>query len=314
MNDISFPNIGLYFRNVPDGFTIFGVEIKLYGVVIAAGFLLAYFIATRDAKRTGQDPELYLDYLLVLIFPAIIFARIYYVIFSWEDYFLPGATFWETFLRIINLRQGGLAIYGGLIGGILVCLVFAKKRKVSFWVMMDTIALGVPIAQMCGRWGNFFNRECFGTYTDSLFAMAIPLEYFERNGTLYGLQQIGAITDEMMLNTVNGCIYVHPAFLYEGLWNLALFIFLMIWRKHKKFDGEILTLYLGGYGLGRFWIEGLRTDSLMVGNTGIRVSQALAIGIVAAAVVYYIIRYRNQKMPKVENGGTLKSGKSGESE
>lgn len=295
MNDISFPNIGLYFKNIPDGFTIFGVEIKLYGVVIAVGFLLAYLIANQEAKRTGQDPELYLDYLLILIFPAIIAARIYYVIFAWDYYFLPGAGFWETFLRIINLRQGGLAIYGGLIGGVLVCLIFAKKRKVSFLTMMDTIALGVPLAQMLGRWGNFFNREAFGSYTDSLFAMAIPLEYYESNGTLYGLQQAGVITDEMLLHTVNGCIQVHPTFLYEGLWNLILFIFLMFWRKHKKFNGEILTLYLGGYGLGRFWIESLRTDSLMIGGSGIRVSQALALVIVIAAVVFYIIQFRKYK-------------------
>lgn len=310
MYDISFPNIGLYFRNIPDCFTIFGVEIKLYGVVIAVGFFLAYAIASKEAKRTGQDPELYLDYLLVLILPAIISARIYYVIFSWEDYFLPGATFWETFLRIVNLRQGGLAIYGGLICGVLVCLILAKKRKVSFWIMMDTIVLGVPLAQMIGRWGNFFNRECFGSYTDSLFAMAIPLEYYETNGMLYGLQQAGIITDEMLQHTVNGCIQVHPAFLYEGLWNLALFIFLMFWRKRKKFNGEMLTLYLGGYGLGRFWIEGMRTDSLMIGATGIRVSQVLAIAIVAAAAVYYILRYRKDKMQKVETGGESQSGES----
>ncbi|MCM1495032.1 MAG: prolipoprotein diacylglyceryl transferase [Bacteroides sp.] len=295
MNDIGFPNIGLYLRNIPDGFTIFGVEIKLYGVVIAVGFLLAYLIANQEAKRTGQDPELYLDYLLILIFPAIIAARIYYVIFAWDYYFLPGASFWETFLRIINLRQGGLAIYGGLIGGVLVCLIFARKRKVSFFTMMDTIALGVPLAQMLGRWGNFFNREAFGSYTDSLLAMAIPLEYYENNGTLYGLQQAGIITDEMLLNTVNGCIQVHPTFLYEGMWNLLLFIFLMIWRKHKKFNGEILTLYLGGYGLGRFWIEGLRTDSLMIGSTGIRVSQALALVLVLAAIVFYMIQFQKYK-------------------
>lgn len=118
MNSISFPNIGLYLNNVPDGFQLFGIEIKLYGVVIAFGAILAFLIASKEAKRTGQDPELYLDYLLVMIIPAVACARLYYVIFSWEYYFLPGASFWETFLRIVNLRQGGLAIYGGLIGGI----------------------------------------------------------------------------------------------------------------------------------------------------------------------------------------------------
>lgn len=310
MYDISFPNIGIYLKNIPEGFTIFGVEIKLYGIVIVIGFFLAYLIANKEAKRTGQDPELYLDYLLVLIFPAIICARIYYVIFSWDYYFAPGSTFWESFLRIINLRQGGLALYGGIIGGVIVTLIFSKVRKVSFLTMLDTIALGVPLAQMLGRWGNFFNREAFGAYTDSLLAMAIPLEYYENKGSLYELQYAGVITNEMMMHTWNGCIQVHPTFLYEGLWNLALFIFLMIWRKRKKFDGEILTLYLGGYGLGRFWIEGLRTDSLMIGSTGIRVSQLLAICIVVAAIIFYIIRFRQYKMQGVGASGESQSGDS----
>lgn len=302
MNDISFPNIGLYLKNVPDGFTVFGVEIKLYGIVIAVGILLAYLVATREAKRTGQNPELYLDYLLVGIIPAILCARLYYVIFSWDYYFVKGASFWETFLKVINLRHGGLAIYGGLIGGVLTCLIFCKVRKVSFLQMMDTIAIGIPLAQMLGRWGNFFNREAFGAYTDSLFAMAIPLEYYENHGTLAGLQYSGIITDEMMQHTVNGCIWVQPTFLYEGMWNLALFIFLLIWRKRKKFQGELLAIYVAGYGLGRFWIEALRTDPLMIGNTGLRVSQVLALCLVIGAIVFYVVRLRMSKRTVAESG------------
>lgn len=303
MYDISFPNIGLYLKNIPDGFTIFGMEIKIYGIVIAFGFLLAYWIATKDAKRTGQDPELYLDYLLCMIVPVILCARSYYIVFSWKDYFIPGSTFGETLLRLINIREGGLAIYGGIIGGAIVCLIFARKRKVSALMMMDTILLGVPLAQAIGRLGNFFNREAFGSYTDSLLAMAIPLEYYEKKGTLFGFQYEGVISGEMMEHVVNGCIRVHPTFLYEALWNIALFTVLMLWRKHKKFDGEILALYLGGYGLGRFWIEGLRTDSLMIGNTNLRVSQLLAVGLVVASVVFYVVRLQQYRKRPVESGG-----------
>lgn len=305
MNSISFPNLGLYFSNVPDGFELFGIEIKFYGIVIAVGFLLAYLIATKEAKRTGQNLEVYLDYLLVMILPAIICARLYYVIFSWDYYFRPGFTAWETFLRIINIREGGLAIYGGLIGGVLTCILFAKIRKLSFLQMLDTIALGVPVAQALGRMGNFFNREAFGSYTDGLFAMAIPLEYYENNGTLFGFQHLGVITEEMMTNVTDGCIWVHPTFLYEALWNLALFGFLMFWRKHKKFHGEGLAIYVGGYGLGRFFIEGLRTDSLMLAHTGIRVSQLLAICLVVASIAFYVVRFLQFKKGQVEASGEL---------
>lgn len=295
MYDISFPKLGIYLENIPSGITVFGIEIKFYGLIIAASVLLAYMVASREAKRTGQDPELYLDYVLVGIIPAIICARLYYVIFSWNYYFAPGDTLRESLLKVINIRQGGLAIYGGLIGGVVACLIFAKVRKVSFLNMMDTIALGIPLAQLLGRWGNFFNREAFGTYTDSLLAMAIPLEYYENKGLLSGLEHAGVITEEMLANTVDGCIWVQPTFLYESLWNLALFIFLMIWRKRKKFHGELLAIYVGGYGLGRFWIEGLRTDPLMIGNTNLRVSQVLAVCLVLGAVVGYVIGYQRWK-------------------
>lgn len=303
MYDISFPNIGLYLKNVPDGITVFGIEIKLYGIVIAFGFLLAYWIATREAKRTGQDSELYLDYLLCMIIPAIVCARIYYILFNWNYYFEPGAGFWKTVLRLINIREGGLAIYGGIIGGAIVCLLFARRRKVSVLTMTDTILLGVPLAQAIGRLGNFFNREAFGTYTDSLLAMAIPLEYYEKKGTLFAFQLEGVITPEMMSNVVDGCIRVHPTFLYEAIWNIALFLLLLLWRKRKRFSGEILALYLGGYGLGRFWIEGLRTDPLLIGNTNLRISQLLAAVLVVASVVFYLLRLRQYNRQSVETGG-----------
>lgn len=310
MYDISFPNIGIYLRNIPTGITIFGFEIRFYGIVILLGFWLAYLLAVKEAKRTEQDPELYLDYLLAVIIPGILCARIYYILFQWDSFFLPGATAWETFLRCINIRQGGLAIYGGLIGGVLVCILLARARKVSFFTMLDTIIIGVPLAQMLGRWGNFFNREAFGGYTDSLFAMAIPLEFYEGNGILSYLRSTNVITDEMMANVVDGCIWVHPTFLYEGIWNLAIFIFLMLWRKHKRFSGEFIAIYMGAYGLGRFWIEALRTDSLMIGNSGLRVSQILGLSLVVISVAGYLVGYIQYKNRLLEASGESPSEES----
>lgn len=316
MYDISFPNIGIYLRNIPTGITIFGFEIRFYGIVILLGFWLAYLLSVKEAKRTEQDPELYLDYLLAMILPGILCARIYYILFQWDSFFLPGATAWETFLRCINIRQGGLAIYGGLIGGALVCIFMARARKVNLFTMLDTIIIGVPLAQMLGRWGNFFNREAFGGYTDSIFAMGIPLEFYEGNGTLSYLRFTNVITDEMMANVVDGCIWVHPTFLYEGIWNLAIFIFLMLWRKHKRFSGEFIAIYMGAYGLGRFWIEALRTDSLMIGNSGLRVSQILGLSLVVISVAGYLvgyIQYKNRLLEASEESPSEES-ESGESE
>lgn len=303
MYRISFPNIGMDLNYVPDGFQLFGIPVRLYGVVIAIGFLVALFIVSKEAKRTGQDPELYLDYLLIGVVPSLACARLYYVIFSWDYYFVPGAGIGETLWKVIDIRQGGLAIYGGLIGGILVCFLLAKKRRISFLTMADTIALGVPFAQMLGRWGNFFNREAFGAYTDSLLAMAIPKEYYTGKGAWTALCSSGIITEEMQNNMVDGCILVHPTFLYESLWSLALFIFLMIWRKKASFRGEMLALYAAGYGLGRFWIEALRTDPLTIGNTPLRVSQLLAACLVVGAVVFYIIGKKRSLATSAEKVG-----------
>lgn len=292
MYDIRFPNLGLVLRNLKDGITIFGVEIKFYGILITLGFLLAYAIAVKEAKRTKQDEELYLDFLLWLVIPAIIGARLYYVIFSWDEYFVKGKGAWQTFLDIINIRNGGLAIYGGLIAGVIVGVIFVKKKKANFCLMADTIFPAVLVAQALGRWGNFFNREAFGEYTDSIFAMCIPTDYYVNNGSLGGLVNSGVITEAMANNLVEydtmTWISVHPTFLYESLWNIGLFILLMIYKKHKKFDGELALMYVWGYGLGRVWIEGLRSDSLIVPFINMRASQLLAALCVLVASVILV--------------------------
>ncbi|MCM1171046.1 MAG: prolipoprotein diacylglyceryl transferase [Clostridium sp.] len=290
MYDIRFPGLGIVLKNIKDGFSIFGFEIKFYGVIIALGFLFAYILVSKEAKRTGQNDELYLDYVLWLIIPAILGARAYYIIFSWRDYFQAGKGFKNTLIDIINIRNGGLAIYGGVIAGVIVTIIFAKKKKVSFPLMADTISIGLLIGQIMGRWGNFLNREAFGEYTDSILAMQLPVNYFSENSNLNGLVSSGVITQKMAENvvTIDGMhwISVHPTFLYESLWNLALLVIIMLYRKYKKFDGELFLMYLWGYGLGRVWIEGLRTDSLMISGLNIRVSQLLAaICVLAASII-----------------------------
>ncbi|MBQ6229878.1 MAG: prolipoprotein diacylglyceryl transferase [Eubacterium sp.] len=280
MNGIHFPGLGIHFENVPSSFNLFGIEIKLYAVVIAIGFMLALVVAGREARMSGQSEDTYLDFFLWLIIPAIVGARIYYVIFNWDEYYEKGKGFWKTVGDIVNIREGGLAIYGGLIVGVFVAFIFNKRRKLSLPLMGDTVCMGVLLGQMIGRWGNFFNRECFGAYTKSFIRMAIPVDYFAKEETLNEYLDSGVITNKMLMNPEivgkrTACISVYPTFLLEGLWCLALIIFILLYRRHKKFDGELSLIYIMGYGIGRFFIEGMRTDSLMVGS--LKVSQVVGL-------------------------------------
>lgn len=300
MYEIRFPNLGIVLKKVLDGFYIGDFEIRFYGVVIAFGFVLAYLLIAKEAKRTGQDPELYLDYMLVMVIPAILGARMYYVLFRLDDFVKQGSSLKSTLFGIINIRGGGLAIYGGIIAGIIALIIFAKKRKVSIMLMLDTCVMGLLVGQICGRWGNFFNREAFGGYTDSLFAMAIPVEWFGGKNFLISTVNHGIITQEMIdhVSVIEGMefIQVHPTFLYESLWNLMVLLAIFLYRRHKKFDGEMFAMYIWGYGLGRVWIEALRTDSLMMPGLGFKVSQLVAAICVVGASAYII--YRRMKLGK----------------
>ncbi len=289
ITDIRFPNLGILLSDIASGISIGGFEIKFYGIIIASGFLMGLWIAMQEAKRTGQDPELYVDYLLCMAIPAIVGARLYYVIFSWDYYK-------NDLARIFRIREGGLAIFGGVIAGVLVLFLFAKIRKQSFWKMTDTLSMGLLIGQIMGRWGNFFNREAFGGFTTNLFAMQIPVDYFREVGRLGEITKTGlleqtveAVVDGMTIT----CIQVHPTFLYESLWNLGVLLIIFLYRKNKKFDGELFAMYLTGYGVGRFWIEGLRVDQLQIGNSGLAVSQILA-AVIAIVAIGTIIYMRNK--------------------
>lgn len=303
MQGIYFPGFNIFFEKVLSAITILNVKIPLYAVCVTGGFILALIIASKEAQRTGQNDEDYLDFFLWLVIPAIAGARIYYIIFNHERFIQPGKSHGKTILDMVNIHNGGLAVYGGLIAGVLAGFIFAKKKRLNFPLFGDTIALGVVAAQILGRWGNFFNRECFGSYTASKFRMAIPVNYFS-SGYFQTLRNEGIITSEMLSNQelVKGiaCFTVHPTFLYEGLWNLALLIFLLLYRKKKKFDGELAMIYVAGYGLGRFWIEWMRTDSLMIGS--LKVSQvvaAICFFLAVAVIVKNRIDIKNGKTPKV---------------
>ena len=279
---IRFPHLGLTL-NPGKSFTVFGIEIAYYGVIIALGMLAGALVAYREAKKTGQKVDDYIDFTLYTLIAAIIGARIYYVIFEWDYYSAHP-------LEIFNLRAGGLAIYGGVLASVLTLFIFTKVKKLKFWLMADTAVQGLIIGQIIGRWGNFFNREAFGGYTDSLFAMQLPVS--EAKG----------ITQELIehLVTIDGVSYVqvHPTFLYEGTWNLLLFIGICLYKRHKKFDGEIFAIYLMGYGVGRFIIEGLRTDQLVIKALGgIAASQVLSIVLIilsAAFVIYNRVQLKKR--------------------
>lgn len=303
MYEIRFPNLGIELEKVIDGFQIGNFELRLYGIIIALGFVLAYVLISKEAKRTGQNPEMYLDFMLWVVVPAILGARIYYVLFSLDEYVKEGQSLGDTILGMLNIRGGGLAIYGGIIAGAITLLIFAKRRKVNTMLMLDTMCMGLLVGQMLGRWGNFFNREAFGGYTDSLFAMAIPVEWFGSKNYLLSTVNSGIITQEMIDNVlvVEGkeFIQVHPTFLYESLWNLGVLLVIFLYRRYKKFDGEMVAMYIWGYGLGRVWIEGLRTDSLMLFGMNFKTSQLLAALCVIGASIYIV--YKRMQLSKVDS-------------
>ena len=279
---IDFPNIGIHLESVGDHITVFGFDIAYYGMLIGLGILAGIFIAAAEAKRTKQKTEDYYDLTIYAVIFSIIGARLYYVIFSWDMYK-------DDLLSIFNIRQGGLAIYGGIIAAIITVCIFAKKRKMSAPLIMDTAGLGLVAGQMIGRWGNFFNREAFGEYTDGLLAMRLPLDAVRSSD----------VTELMRkhMETVDGVSYiqVHPTFLYESLWCLMVLVVMLLYRKYKKFDGEVFLLYLFGYGVGRFWIEGLRTDQLLIPGWGFPVSQALASVLVIGSLLLIFYNRRKKK-------------------
>ena len=251
---IAFPALGLEFTINRVAFNLFGKDIFWYGLIICAGFLLASLYMSRRVRAFGLSGDNLLDCMILCVPVGIVCARLYYVVFEWEYYSRNPA-------EIIAVWNGGIAIYGAVLGVLVTLLVYSRVKKVSFAALCDTAALGLLIGQCIGRWGNFVNGEAHGGAT------ALP----------WGM-------------TIDGSETVHPTFLYESLWNLAGCVVLHFVSKKRRFAGEIALLYVAWYGLGRAWIEGLRTDSLYLGS--VRVSQVLAAASCLAAVAVLVRQYR----------------------
>ncbi|MDD3219505.1 MAG: prolipoprotein diacylglyceryl transferase [Lachnospiraceae bacterium] len=279
--EINFPNLGIHLDHVGKYISILGFDIAYYGIIIAIGMVLGVAVACKEAKRTNQNPENYMDLLMWAILLGVIGARVYYVVFAWDYYK-------DNLLNIFNIRQGGLAIYGGIITGVIVVFIFTKKKKMPIWLALDTCCMGLLTGQILGRWGNFFNREAFGQYTDNLLAMQLPVSAIRSN----------EITTQMMEHAqeIAGVQYVqvHPTFLYESMWNLCVLLIVFLFRKKKKFDGQLFLMYVVGYGLGRFWIESLRTDQLLIPGIGLPISQVLAACFVVGAIVLMLILHKKK--------------------
>lgn len=279
-NQIVFPELGWEFTIDPTAFSIGGINIQWYGVFIALGLALAVLYCFPKMKRFGIDSDRAFDAVLCGLFGGIIGARLYYVLPNFDEF--KQDTFKETLLAIINIRNGGLGIYGGIIGALIFGLIACKIRKVKMLPMLDISVIGFLIGQGIGRWGNFVNQEAFGTNTDSFLGMTggkiqtVIMNEMQVGGEMYenGLEMVWSDP-------------VHPCFLYESVWCLLGFVLLSFWSKRRKYDGQLLLMYMSWYGLERAVVEGLRTDSLMLGS--IRISQALSIIILVASVILQIV-------------------------
>ena len=237
-------------------FTIFGIDIMWYGILMATGMILGVLLALKEAKRVGIDEDDVLNLALIAIPSGLLGARLYYVIFNWSYYS-------QNVFEILNFRGGGMAIHGALIGGILAGFIYTKTKGINFFKMADAVMLGIPLAQAIGRWGNYINGEAHGGPTD------LPW---------------GIMVDGMK---------VHPTFLYESIWDLGIFIFLWLFRKNKKYEGQLAISYIILYSIGRFFIEGLRTDSLMIGP--LRMAQVISL----VAIIICLLLHK--KLSKKQN-------------
>ena len=288
MPDIWFPYLGIEISDLSKtAFSIGSFSVAWYGIIIALGVLSGLLLARHLAKKSGQDPELYVDFLIYALIFSIIGVRLYYVAFSWDQY----AGDWS---KIFNLRNGGLAIYGGVIGAIATAIVYCKIKHYSLLELLDTAMPGLILGQAIGRWGNFFNQEAFGGYTDSFFAMRLNTE------------TAAYTTTELLQQTVTSggvrYIQVHPTFLYESMWCLFILAIMLFVFKKRKYKGIVTCLYMIGYGIGRAFIETLRTDQLLLWNTSVPVSVVVSAGLVLFGVIMLLslsYKYKVQRQ-KIE--------------
>lgn len=279
--DIAFPNLGIFIENLRNIIKIGNFTIAYYGIIIAVGMLVSFYVVTNLAKKLGIDDDIFYDIFMIVIIFGIIGARLYYVLFRWDYYQIRP-------YEILDVRAGGLAVFGGIILASLAIIIYCIFKKISFIKVLDLTMIGVVLGQAIGRYGNFFNMEAFGDYTNNIFAMRLRAEYIDPAN----------ITFTQSLNTVveDGIEYIqaHPTFFYESTCNLLLFAVLVyLLLKLYKFDGQILATYMMGYGIIRFFVEALRTDSLMLGH--LRISQIVAIVCVILGIVIYVLHFLKVK-------------------
>lgn len=296
---ISFPIFGENFIINPVRYVmVFGFRIYLYGFFITAGYILAglYCYKRRGMLKLTHDNVL--DLIILAVPCGLVGARLYFILFNFSDYFGPGK--WQN---IFMLREGGLAVYGGVIFAGIAYIIYSRKKRIPLGKVLDTAGFGLLIGQAVGRWGNFFNRESFGAVTDLPWKM----------GLTTGVQGIPELAS--MQNT----IYVHPTFLYESLWNLVGLLIMHIYSKKRetKYHGQYFLFYVAWYGFGRFMIEALRTDSLMLYGTDIRVSQLLAALSFSVATVLLVRNHLRKRIsnpvnesiePEINNNGGIENG------
>lgn len=295
MGSICFPNMGIEISPAKS-FSLFGIDIAFYGVLIAIGIVLGALLAYKEARRTGQKVDNYIDFTIFGLIGALVCARLYYVIFSWDYYSQhPG--------DIFNIRQGGLAIYGAVIGAIIVLIVFAKVKKVRFWQYMDTMVFGFYVGQAIGRWGNFFNRECYGSFKFNFLGTGFDVGdvgFFKWLTMRIPVTDVNVVTDEIV-KEIDGTMYVEvlPTFLLESVLLVVFLILALVFRDRKKFYGENFCRYCVGYGLVRFFIEGFRLDQLTTSDGTVAVSQVLSLIMVVGGlftIFFMRIKFRNKTL------------------
>lgn len=291
---VEFPNFGIKFHDLPIGVDLGSFHIAFYGMFIGLGMILGTLISLNYVRKIGHSVEEFIDLAIYIIAFCIVGARAYFVAFQWGYYSKHPK-------EIIMIKEGGLAIYGGIIVGAIVCFIFVKIKKIPFLLVADVAMEGLLLGQILGRWGNFTNRECFGTAcsTKNPFAMRI---YFDKYFSAVDVPDVVASGMEKLTGkTIEklGYIQVHPTYLYESCANLILLIIVIIVANKKKYDGQMFFTYLIGYGAIRFFVEGLRTDQLQIGNTGIAVSQALSAVLFVSGILLMIF---NSKVTKTLNG------------
>ena len=295
-----FPNLGNYLAE--HGITInpiaaspFGIDIYWYGIILTSGIVFGLLMAMYIAKKEGIDPDTVLDFILWDIVFAIVGARLYFVAFRWDQYK-------DNLKEIFNLRNGGIAIYGAIIASIIVAAIYTNRKKINLWLFGDVAAYGLLVGQIIGRYGNFVNQEAFGgeATEKALFAMQIAKTQAIAHSTSKTIEGFKTYTKTLVdaagLEKVVAYVQVHPTFFYESCWNLILLIVLLFYRPYKKAKGEIFFLYIMGYGVGRLWIEGLRTDQLVVQGLGVPVSQIVAIISIVCGIVGIVLCRKSKKL------------------